>query len=178
MYCRGELAVVDGFEGRVDYQTRAWRFRAITGNYARVIEMCMSIDTMQHYCSIPTVIDRIVVNWNVMQQSSPNIRFFTDRGEVYLPYHQDISVSCGYDAMTQPPTMNGGIRYYGDYQLAGMYGNYVTGIDLAKEALKPQKKSRKEQLAESRPVRLARLWKDMYARTGKKPLSIKQLAIN
>jgi hypothetical protein len=51
---------------------------------------------------------------------------------------------------------------------SGGSGSYAMGVDLAAEP----KKSRKEQLKESRPERLARLWKWKYEMAGVKPKTL------
>lgn len=186
-YSHGEY--IESFEGRMERESYSWRFRSHGGYYSpTTVEMRMSIDEFygRYRISLPSMVERMECYWD-RRERKHSIRFYDRQGNpVHIPTHQPLSaVMAGADYMMVAPRITEEPQQLDHMRASMMYGMsvikaggvYKMGVDFAQEPSSPPKeKTRKEILAESRPVRLARLWKDMYARTGKKPLSIKQLA--
>lgn len=177
---------VESFDGRLERETYSWRFRSIGGYYSHtVVEMRMSMDELygRFRVNLPQIVERMEVYWD-RRERLPSIRLYDRYGQpVHIATRQPLSaIMQGAQYVMTPPQISEEPRGWDHYQMAAMYGMSVikeggrinVGVDTA--CSPPKEKSRKELLAESRPTRLARLWKDMYAKTGKKPLSIKQLA--
>lgn len=187
-YSHGEY--IESFEGRMERENYSWRFRSHGGYYSpTVVEMRMSIDEFygRYRISLPSNVERMECYWD-RRERLPSVRFYDRHGQpVHIPTRQPLSAIMGgaeYMMVAPQIKVSEEPQRYDHMRDAMMYamsvikagGVYKMGADFAQEPTPPPKeKSRKELLAESRPVRLARLWKDMYARTGKKPLSIKQL---
>lgn len=187
---------IESFEGRMERESYSWRFRSHSVYYSpTTVEMRMSKDEFygRYRISLPSMVERMECYWD-RRERKPSIRFYDRQGNpVHIPTRQPLSaVMAGADYMMVAPRITEEPQQLDHMRSAMMYGMsvikaggvYKMGVDFAQEPSSPPKektrkeikeKTRKEILAESRPARLARLWKDMYARTGKKPLSIKQL---
>lgn len=178
---------VESFEGRLERENYSWRFRSRDTHYytQTVVEIRMSMDELysRFRVNLPQIVERMEVYWD-RRERLPSIRLYDRYGQpVNIPTRQPLSaVRWDQEYMMVAPQISQEPKGWDHYQMAAMYGMSVikeggrinVGVDTA--CSPPKEKSRKELLAESRPTRLARLWKDMYAKTGKKPLSIKQLA--
>jgi hypothetical protein len=178
---------VESFEGRLEQGSYSWRFRSQGSYYnPRIAEMRISMDELygRFRVNLPSIVERMEVYWD-RRERLPSIRLYDRYGQpVHIATRRPLSaIMQGADYMMVAPQITQEPKGWDHYQMAAMYGMSVikeggrinVGVDTA--CSPPKEKSRKELLAESRPTRLARLWKDMYAKTGKKPLSIKQLAI-
>lgn len=187
-----EIGIIRGSYDRASFR---WYFKADVGYHQQCCVVMDAREIFEQRFNIPSYIDEILIGRYRRGERYPDVELRSGGRVWHIPdalpittssfrpgqimtMDHNVAVTPIRDSKDRGKSMLGELyeqykKLYARKEAIAMeqrwQREYAMYCDPA-ENVAPKEKSRKQQLAESRPERLARLWKAKYERDGKKPL--------
>lgn len=171
----GDVEQIGIIRGNYDPASHRWYFKADVGHYqqAAVVMDAREMDMMGF--NLPRHIDEVLIGRHRRGERYPDFELRSNGRVWNVPRVEPMAVqsNCSTYSTAEANTLSREHleKYKRMVMEYGMVDRFKKEYMCNPSTTNTEnKKSRKEQLAESRPARLARLWKAKYERDGVKPL--------